>query len=174
MRISQVAVLGAAMLLAGGAGGWTLRFFSNRSYVQRTIEETASADLLTDPAHTTEATTRYVDGTELRTDHEADLRCTLHDPEAIAQPASVRAVSYPDGGVELEVGTATGSFLVRWEGSIVPPAGRKCELFGRVATDAQASGGARRLAPAWLEAVGTLARLRASKAGGPEKAGAPP
>ena len=175
MRISRVAVLGAAMSLAGGAGGWTLRYFSNRAYVERTVEEAASADILTDPAHTTEVTKRYADGTEIRTNHEADLRCTLHDPEAIAQPASVRAVSHPqDGGVELEVATATGAFLVRWEGSVVPPAGRKCELFGRVAMDGQASGGPKRLAPAWLEPVGTLARLRRSKGDGPAKAGAPP
>ena len=109
-------------------------------------------------------TTVHADGSETKVDHDADLRCLMHDPDAMALPATVRGVSRSDGMddgdmvVELVVDTAKGAFRTGWRGAVVPAIGRKCELFGRIAVAAQA-GSPALLDPGWLEPVGTMAKL---------------
>jgi hypothetical protein len=87
----------------------------------------------------------------------------MHDPDAMALPATVRGVSRSDGMddgdmvVELEVDTAKGPFRTAWRGAAVPARGRKCEVFGRIATVGQVGGSPPLLDPGWLEPVGTMA-----------------
>jgi hypothetical protein len=163
-RRGQAAALGGALLLAGVAGGWGLRYRYDLDSARQIAEDALALDLLTDPAHAGDVYIQHTDGTQTHVDHEADLRCTLHDPEAIVLPARVSAVSdRGGGGVELQLGTAKGTFRARWEGSVIPPVGRACELFGRIAPAGQTAGAPTLLAPASLEPVGTMARLRGSR-----------
>ena len=164
MRRSNVAAIGAAMLLAGGGGGWLIRGRHDWAQIQQIAGDALARDLLTSRVHSEEVTKQYSDGSEAKVDHDADLRCLMHDPDAMALPATVRRVSRSDGMddgdmvVELEVDTARGTFRTGWRGVIVPAIGRRCELFGRIAAAAQA-GSPPLLDPGWLEPVGTMAKL---------------
>jgi hypothetical protein len=160
----KVALIGLVVLLAGGAGGWSLRKRHDRNHIQQLVSDALVRDLLTSRVHTVETTRQNSDGSETTVDHYADLRCLMHDPDAIALPATVRGVSRSDGMedgdvvVELEVDTARGAFRTGWRGAVVPASGRKCELFGRIA-GGQASASPTLLDPGWLEPVGTMAKL---------------
>jgi len=165
MRNWKVAAIGAVVLLGGGAGGWFVRGRNDRAEVQQVAGAALAVDLLTSRVHTEEVTTQNSDGSETKVDHDADLRCLMHDPDAMALPATVRGVSRSDGMddgdmvVELVVDTAKGAFRTGWRGAVVPAIGRKCELFGRIAADGQAEGSPALLDPGWLEPVGTMAKL---------------
>ena len=164
MRNGKVAAIGALVLLAGGAGGWFVRARHDWAQIQQIAADAFAHDLLTSRVHSEDVTTQHVDGSETKVDHDADLRCLMHDPDAMALPATVRRVSRSDGMddgdmvVELEVDTARGTFRTGWRGVMVPAIGRKCELFGRIAAAAQA-GSPALLDPGWLEPVGTMAKL---------------
>jgi hypothetical protein len=164
MRNGKVAAIGALMLLAGGAGGWFVRARHDWAQIQQIAADAFAHDLLTSRVHSEDVTTQHSDGSETKVDHDADLRCLMHDPDAMALPATVRRVSRSDGMddgdmvVELEVETARGTFRTGWRGVIVPAIGRKCELFGRIAAGGKA-GSPALLDPGWLEPVGTMARL---------------
>jgi hypothetical protein len=161
MRSWKVAVVGAAILLLGGLGGWLLRARHNRAEVAQIAADALALDLLTSRVHTVQEYKRGV-----AVDHDADLRCLLYDPGALALPATVRRTSASDGMddgemvVELEVDTGKGPFRLGWRGAVVPASGRRCELFGRAAAEDQEAGRPTLLDPGWLEPVGTMARLR--------------
>jgi hypothetical protein len=164
MRNWTVAAIGAGVLLAGAAGGWFVRGRRDWAQIQQMAGDALARDLLTSRVHSEDVTTQHSDGTTTRVDHDADLRCLMHDPDAMALPGTVRRVSRSDGMddgdmvVELEVDTARGTFRTGWRGAVVPAIGRKCELFGRIAVAAQA-GSPALLDPGWLEPVGTMAKL---------------
>jgi hypothetical protein len=165
MRNWTVAAIGAAVLLAGGAGGWFVRARHDWAQIQQMAGDALALDLLTSEVHSEDVTTHHADGSETKVDHDADLRCLMHDPDAMALPGTVRRVSRSDGMddgdmvVELEVDTARGTFRTGWRGAVVPAIGRKCELFGRIAAAGQAAGSPTLLDPGWLEPVGTMAKL---------------
>jgi len=164
MRNWKVVAIGAGVPLAGGAGGWFARGRHDWAQIQKIAADAFAHDLLTSRVHSEDVTTVHADGSETKVDHDADLRCLMHDPDAMALPATVRRVSREDGMddgdmvVELEVDTARGTFRTGWRGVIVPAIGRRCELFGRIAAAAQA-GSPPLLDPGWLEPVGTMAKL---------------
>jgi hypothetical protein len=165
MRGRWVAAIGVLALLGGGAGGWLVRERHDWDQVQLIASAALARDLLTSRVHTVETTKRNSDGSETTVDHDADLRCLMHDPDALAVPATVRGVSRSDGMddgdmvVELEVDTARGSFRTDWRGAVVPASGRRCEVFGRLADAGQVAGKPPLLDPGWLEPVGTMAKL---------------
>jgi hypothetical protein len=165
MRKGKVAAIGAVVLLGSGAGGWFVRGRHDWAQIQQVAGDALARDLLTSRVHSEEVTKRNSDGSETMVDHDADLRCLMHDPGAMALPATVRGVSRSDGMddgdmvVELEVDTAKGTFRTGWRGAVVPAIGRKCELFGRMAAEGQAAGSPALLDPGWLEPLGTMAKL---------------
>src|SRR5262245_8913360 len=161
----KAAAIGAVALLGGGAGGWFVRGRHDWAQIQQIAGDAFARDLLTSRVHSVEVTKRNSDGSETMVDHDADLRCLMHDPDAMALPATVRDVSRSDGMdhgdmvVELVVDTAKGAFRTEWRGAVVPAIGRKCELFGRIAAGDEAAGSPALLDPGWLEPIGTMAKL---------------
>src|SRR5262245_3992858 len=144
MRNWKVAAIGAGVLLAGGAGGWFIRARHDWVQIAQIAADAFANDLLTSRVHSEDVRTVHSDGSATTSDHHADLRCLMHDPDGMAVPATVRRVSRQDGMddgdmvVELEVDTARGTFRTGWRGVIVPAIGRRCELFGRIAAAGQA------------------------------------
>src|SRR4029079_16643808 len=164
MRNGKVVAIGALVLLAGGAGGWFARGRHDWAQIQKIAADAFAHDLLTSRVHSEDVTTVHADGSETKVDHDADLRCLMHDPDAMALPATVRRVSREDGMddgdmvVELEVDKARGNFRTGWRGVIVPAIGRRCELFGRIAAAAQA-GSPPLLDPGWLGPGGPVGEV---------------
>src|SRR5262245_25737328 len=120
MRKWQAAAIGAVVLLGGGAGGWFVRGRHDWAEIQRVASDALAGDLLTSRVHSEQVMQHHTDGSETMADHDADLRCLMHDPDAMALPATVRGVSRSDGMddgdmvVELVVDTAKGAFRTGW------------------------------------------------------------
>jgi hypothetical protein len=156
---------GAALLLLGGLAGWMLRGWRDQAHLREISAQAFMMRMMADPQNRMQ---RYVikhDPEEPPTpeQRDADLRCILYDPEAIAAPATIRDVTRTGSAIDgwsydLELDTPKGAFRARWAGEGVPEVGRKRELFGRPAA-AQMAGVPTRLEPAWLEPAGTMARL---------------
>ena len=182
MRNGKVAAIGALMLLAGGAGGWFVRARHDWAQIQQIAADAFAHDLLTSRVHSEDVTTQHSDGSETKVDHDADLRCLMHDPDAMALPATVRRVSRSDGMddgdmvVELEVETARGTFRTGWRGVIVPAIGRGVRTDHRPPPPCGFGHGARarlvragrndRAGPAREDAVPERGRLRGPDAQG--------
>jgi hypothetical protein len=163
VRTSQAALACVVLLLAGGLGGWALRGWRDRAFMEKFADATFRVQLST--GYRTEKYLFNKDPENLPTaeEHEALLRCIAYDPEAVAAPATIRDV-LRSGGIEgwtykIELDTPKGSFRAQWVGKGVPEVGRKGELFGRVAEWGQLAGTPTLLDPAWLEPAGTIARL---------------
>jgi hypothetical protein len=156
------AAIGVALLLAGGLGGWALRGRFDRASLQEVETRAFMLGLMTDPSHRIQRYILRKEPEEPPTPEErdAELRCILYDPEAIAAPATIRDViqGRESWRYQFEVDTPRGAFTAEWDGDGVPRVGRKGELFGRP-DKVQLPGVPARLDPAWFEPVGTMARL---------------
>lgn len=100
-------------------------------------------------------------------ERDAELRCVVYDPEAVAMPATVQEVirkgDFIDRVYELQLATARGTFTIDWRGGPAPRAGRRGELLGRIADRGQLEAAPTRLEPGWFEPAGTIARVRNAK-----------
>jgi hypothetical protein len=97
MRKRKVAAIGAVVLLGGGAGGWFVRGRHDWAQIQQIAGDALARDLLASRVHSEEVTKPHSDGSDTMVDHDADLRCLMHDPDAMALPATIRRVSRSDG-----------------------------------------------------------------------------
>jgi hypothetical protein len=150
-RNGQGILLGLAIFVAGVTSGWVARNRSiHRERERAQVEEPESAGESPPPAAT---------APDPRPTHDDQLRQLLTDPKAHALAARVRNASNVGGQCEVEVDTNISWFRVAC-GSDTPSVGDTFDLFGRVSPDGQIDGAPTLLRPAWLEPVGTIARLR--------------
>jgi hypothetical protein len=141
---------GLVIFAAGLAGGWMARGrFADRERGRSEAEEPENADEASPPAAA--AGPRTLDD---------ELRQVLSDAKAYTLAARVRNAANINGQCEVEVDTNIGWFRVGCGASETPSVGSMFELFGRLSPDGQIDGAPPLLRPAWLEPVGTIARLR--------------
>jgi hypothetical protein len=142
--------IGLLILAAGFFGGWTARGCSAGS--ERAHSQPEERDDSDEARPSTAAAGPR--------SHDDELRQILLDPKAHVLGAKVRNASAVEGQCEVEVDTTIGWFRVGCGMGETPSVGDRFDLFGRVSPDGQIDGVPTLLRPAWLEPVGTIARLR--------------
>jgi len=167
MKTGKAIAIWAALSIAGAGAGWAARARRDR----KGMEEIQVRALMIEMS-AIQKTQTYVfrEGPyqpPTPEQRDAELRCVVYDPEAIALPATVRKVTregdFTDRSYELQLATASGTFTIDWRHGRVPKPGRTGELFGRIADGGQSDGTPTRLEPGWFEPAGTIARVRTAK-----------
>jgi hypothetical protein len=168
VSMGKAVVMWAALSSAGAGGG----FIARGRYDRKAMDAIAFGALKLEMVTGSPRTQEYIfrEGPEpppTREERDAELRCVVYDPEAIALPATVEAV-LPRGEsysrfYELLLSTAKGPFKIDWRPGKVPKAGRQGELFGRIAHRGPFDGALTRLEPGWFEPAGTIARVGKAK-----------
>jgi hypothetical protein len=151
VRNRQGILLGLAIFAAGVATGWVAR--------NRSVHHERERVQVAEPESAAEATPSATAAPEPGATHDDELRRILNDPKAHALAARVRNASNVGGQCEVEVDTNISWFRVAC-GSDTPSVGDTFDLFGRLSPDGQIDDAPPLLRPAWLEPVGTIARLR--------------
>jgi hypothetical protein len=164
MSIGKAIAIWAALLIAGAGGGWAARARYDRKSMDDIAVQAFKLEMLTgQPRFQKFMIKEEPDLPPTPEERDAELRCVVYDPEAVALPATVQEViqkgDFTSRYYELQLATARGTFRIDWRGGTVPKAGRTGELFGRIA-DRGAFDTLTRLEPGWFEPIGTIARVR--------------
>jgi len=167
MSIGKAIAIWAALLIAGAGGSWAAR----GRYDRKAMEDISVRALMLEMSTSQPRTQTFVFRNEpypppTPEERDAELRCVVYDPEAVALPATVQKVirrgDFTDRVYELQLATARGTFTIEWRRGTVPKTGRTGELLGRIA-DRGAFDTLTRLEPGWFEPAGTIARVRHAK-----------
>jgi hypothetical protein len=155
------------LLCGGGLGGWALRGRRDQKWLEEIKLQALELQMLTSgPRVTVFKINHEPEPPPTPAEHNAELRCLMHDPEAVAVAATVRRVTRTGDFVtivfEIELETARGTFEIELSSGKEPTVGQTVELFGRPESVPR-PGHPPRLDPGWLEPVGTLAQLAKQK-----------
>jgi hypothetical protein len=168
MSIGKAIAIWAALVIAGAGGGWAARGRYDRKSMEAIATQALMVDMSSGQFRT--QTTKFITGPEwppTQEDRDAELRCVVYDPEAIALPATIQEVNrngdFTSTVYELQLATARGAFSIDWRGGKVPKAGQTGELLGRIADNHPLAGPVTQLEPGWFEPTGTIERVRHAK-----------
>lgn len=167
MKIGKAIAVWTALSIAGAGGGWAARARRDRKAMEEISVRALMIEMSTIQKGQTYVFRKGPWAPPTPQERDAELRCVVYDPEAIALPATVKKVTregdFTDRVYELELATARGTFTIDWRHGRVPKSGRTGELFGRIAEGGQLEGTPTRLEPGWFEPAGTIARVRTAK-----------
>ena len=168
MSIGKAIAMWVPLLIAGAGGGWAAR----GRYDRKSMEDIATQALMVEMSSgqfrtQTDVFRKGPEPAPTPEERDAELRCVVYDPEAIALPATVQEVNrtgdFASPEYELQLATARGTFRIDWRGGKLPKAGQTGELFGRTTDRHPLAGPVTQLDPGWFEPAGTIARVRRAK-----------
>jgi hypothetical protein len=168
MSIGKAIAIWAPLLIAGAGGGWAARGRYDRKSMEAIATQALMVEMSSGQFRT--QTVVFKKGPEpppTREERDAELRCVVYDPEAIALPATIQEVNrtgdFASPVYELQLATARGAFRIDWRGGKLPRVGQTGEVFGRITDRHPLAGSVTELEPGWFEPAGTIERVRHAK-----------
>jgi hypothetical protein len=167
MSTGKTVAIWAALLIGGAGAGWAARGRYDRKSMEEIATQAFMVDMLTQSRTQKFVFKKEPDPPPTPEERDAELRCVVYDPEAVALPATVQEVTrkgdLTSPVLELQLATARGTFAMDWRSGTVPVEGGKGELLGRIADRGPLSSPLTRLEPGWYEPIGTIERVRRTK-----------
>src|SRR5436190_7243043 len=164
MSIGKAIAIWAALLIAGAVAGWAGRGRYDRETMEKIATQALMVEMTSGQFRT--QTVVFKKGPEpppTPEERDAELRCVVYDPEAIALPATIQEVNrtgdFASPVYELQLATARGAFRIDWRRGKLPRVGQTGELFGRITEGHPLGGPVTQLEPGWFEPAGTIERV---------------